>query len=109
MTGTPVARPVPDGQSARIIQLQDQPEHLQRPLAYSRYYQIAHRWRRARAFGTFVLAAAGPILALLIPATSELVAAISAGWLVLGRTLLGWLEQRSTLEASRVQESYDTN
>jgi hypothetical protein len=109
MTGTPLARPVPAGQSARITQRQDQPEHLQRLLAYSRYYQVAHRWRRARAFGTFVLAAAGPILALFIPATSELVAAISAGWLVLGRTVLGWLEQRSTLEAARVQELYDTN
>ena len=108
MTRTPVSRPVPDGESARIKQRQDQAEHLQRLLAYSRYYQVAHRWRRARALGTFVLAAAGPILALFIPATSEIVAAISAGWLVLGRTLLTWMEQRSTLDAVRVHELYDT-
>jgi hypothetical protein len=109
MIGLPADRPVPTGASARITQRQDEPEHLQRLLAYSRYYQVAHRWRRARAIGTFVLAAAGPMLALFIPATSELVAAISAGWLVLGRTLLTWMEQRTTLEAARVQELYDTS
>lgn len=109
MTRTPAARPVPDGQFAQITQRQDQPEHLQRLLAYSRCYQVAHRWRRARALGTFVLAGAGPMLALLIPATSDLVAAVSAGWLVLGRTLLTWMEQRSTREAARVHELYDAN
>jgi predicted pore-forming effector associated with SMODS systems len=110
MTGTPrSSRPVPDGQSAQITRRQDQPEHLQRLLAYSRYYQVAHRWRRARTLGTFVLALAGPILAIFVPATSDLVAAISAGWLVLGRTLLTWLEQRTALEAVRVQELYDTS
>jgi hypothetical protein len=51
---------------------------------------------------------AGPILALFLPGSGELVAAISAGWLVLGRTLVIWMEQRTTLEAARVQELYDT-
>jgi hypothetical protein len=109
VSGDPAAPPVPPGRSARITQRQDKPEHLQRLLAYSRYYQVAHRWRRARAFGTFVLAAIGPVISLFIPATTDLVAAISAGWLVLGRTLLTWMEQRSTLDAVRVQELYDTN
>ncbi len=109
MSGVPTARPVPEGQSARITRRQDNPEHLQRLLAYSHYYQVAHRWRRARALGTFVLAAIGPVISLFIPATTDLVAAISAGWLVLGRTLLTWLEQRSTLDAVRAQELYDTN
>jgi hypothetical protein len=101
MTGEPVARPVPEGQSARIKQRQDEPEHLQRLLAYSRYYQVAHRWRRIRAVG--------PFIALFIHGTSDLVAAISAGWLVLGRTVLTWMEQRGTLEAVRVQELYDAD
>lgn len=110
MTSQPIppVRPVPPGQSARITQRQDEPEHLQRLLAYSRYYQIAHRWRRTRAFGTFVLASVGPVISLFLPATTDLVAAISAGWLVLGRTLLTVMEQRSTLDAVRVHELYDT-
>jgi hypothetical protein len=109
MTDTSAAHPVQPGQSARITQRQDSPEHLQRLLAYSYHYRVAHRWRRARALGTFVLAAAGPILSLFIPATSDVVAAISAGWLVLGRTLLNEMERRSTLEAVRVQEMYDNS
>lgn len=104
-----LTRAVLSGQSARITKRQDDAEHLHRLLAYSRYYRIAHRWRRARAFGTFVLASVGPMISLFIPATTDLVAAISAGWLVLGRTLLTVMEQRCTLEAARVQELYDTH
>jgi predicted pore-forming effector associated with SMODS systems len=48
------------------------------------------------------------VISLFIPATTDLVAAVSAGWLVLGRTLLTVMEQRSTLAAVRVQELYDT-
>jgi hypothetical protein len=109
MTNKSAPRPVPPGESARITQRQNEAEHLQRLRAYSRYYQIAHRWRRARALGTVGLASVGPILAFAIPATSELVAAVSAGWLVLGRTLLTWLEQRTTLDAVRIQELFDTS
>lgn len=99
---------MPEGEPAHITERQDQPEHMRRLLAYSHYYERAHWWRRGRALGTFVLAAAGPILAVFVPSTTDGVAAISSGWLVLGRTLLTWLEQRSTLEAVRVQELYDT-
>ncbi|WP_221327004.1 S-4TM family putative pore-forming effector [Actinoplanes sp. L3-i22] len=100
---------MPEGSSARITQRQDESQHLDRLLAYSRDFQIAHRWRRARALGTFALAAVGPFISLFFPATTDLVAAISAGWLVLGRTLLTGMEQRATQHAARVQELYDTN
>lgn len=108
MTNQPNTRPVPNGESAKITERQDQPEHLQKLLAYSRRYHVAQQWGTARAFGAFVLAAAGPVMSLLIPSTSELVAAVGAGWLVLGRTLLTWMEQRTTLDAARIQELYDT-
>lgn len=106
MTTSP--RPVRVGASARIKQRQDQPEHLQRLLAYSYLYRTAQRWHRARAFGTFVLATVAPIVSLLVPSTSDILAAISAGWLVAGRTILSWLEEHGTLRAVRVQELYDT-
>ncbi len=108
MTTDPSLRPVPVGASARITERQDQPEHLHRLLAYSHLYRTAQWWRRARAAGTFALATIAPLVALLIPATTDILAAISAGWLVVGRTVLTWLEQRSTLQAVRVQELYDT-
>lgn len=102
------ARPVPTGQSARITERQDEPQHLHRLLAYSYYYRAGQWWRRLRAAGTFVLATVGPILAVYMPASTETVAAFGAGWLVIGRTLLTWLEQRNTLQAVRIQELYDT-
>jgi SMODS-associating 4TM effector domain len=105
---TTAARPVPAGSSARIKQGQDQPAHLQRLLAYSYLYRVAQRWRRARTLGTFALATVAPIVSLLIPSTSDILAAVSAGWLVAGRTVLSWLEEHGTLKAVAVQELYDT-
>jgi hypothetical protein len=105
---TTLPRPVPAGSSARIKQRQDQPQHLQRLLAYSHLYRTAQRWRRIRAFGTFVLATVAPIVALLVPPSSDILAAIAAAWLVAGRTVLSWLEEHGILYAVRVQELYDT-
>ena len=105
---TTVPRRVPHGSPARIRERQDQPEHLQRLLAYSHQYRIAQRWHRARAFGTFLLATVAPIISLLVPSTSDILAAVAAGWLVAGRTVLSWLEEHQTLLAVRVQELYDT-
>jgi hypothetical protein len=105
---TTASRPVPPGSAARIRERQDQPEHLQRLLAYSHLYRIAQRWHRARAFGTLLLATVAPIISLLFPSTSDILAAVSAGWLVAGRTILSWLEEHQTQLAVRVQELYDT-
>ena len=105
---TTLPRPVPSGSSARIKQRQDRPEHLQRLMAYSHLYRTAQRWHRARAFGTFVLATVAPIVSLLVPSTSDILAAIAAGWLVVGRTILSWLEEHGILHAVSVQELYDT-
>jgi len=105
---TTMSRPVPAGYPARIRERQDQPQHLQRLLAYSHLYRIAQRWHRTRAFGTFLLATVAPIISLLVPSTSDILAAVSAGWLVAGRTALSWLEEHETLLAVRVQELYDT-
>jgi len=105
---TAPTRPVPVGCSARIKQRQDEPQHLRRLLAYSHLYRVAQRWHRIRAFGTFVLATVAPIVALLVPPSSDIIAAIAAAWLVAGRTVLSWLEEHSILRAVRVQELYDT-
>ncbi len=105
---TTVPRPVPAGSSAQIKQRQDEPQHLQRLLAYSHLYRTAQRWHRIRAFGTFVLATVAPIVALLVPPSSDILAAIAAAWLVAGRTVLSWLEEHAILHAVRVQELYDT-
>lgn len=108
MSAGPAPRPVSAGDSARITQRQDEPEHLQRLLAYSHLYKTAQWWRRIRSAGTFTLAIAAPLVALAIPATTDTLAAISAGWLVLGRTVLTGLERRDINKAVRAHELYDT-
>jgi hypothetical protein len=105
---TLTSRPVPVGSTGRIRERQDQPEHLRRLLAYSYLYAVAQRWHRAGALGTILLATAAPIVSLLFPFTSDILAAVSAGWLVAGRTVLSWLEDHQKLIAARVQELYDT-
>lgn len=92
-------RPVPAGSSARIKQRQDKPQHLRRLLSYSHLYRTAQRWHRIRAFGTFVLATVAPIVALLVPPSSDILAAIAAAWLVAGRTVLSWLEEHGIQHA----------
>lgn len=108
MTAASAPRPVPRGKSANITQRQDEPAHLQRLRAYSYLYQTAQWWRRIRATGTFTLAVAAPLIALAVPPTAETLAAISAGWLVLGRTVLTGLERRDIGKAIRAHELYDT-
>jgi SMODS-associating 4TM effector domain len=106
---TQVPRPVPFGAPGRIRERQDQPQHLRRLLACSYLYAVARRWHRAGAVGTFLLATAAPIISLLVPSTTDILAAVSAGWLVAGRTVLSWLEQHQKLLAASVQELYDTS
>lgn len=99
---------IPPTAPSGIAERQNQPAHMQRLLAYSHLYAVAQRSRRARAFGTLLLAAVAPIVVIFLPSASDLLAAISAGWLVLGRTVLAWLEEHAVLEAVRVHELYDT-
>jgi hypothetical protein len=108
VTGVPAPRPILLGESANITERQDEPDHLQRLRAYSHLYQTAQWWRRIRATGTFALAIAAPLIALAVPSTAETLAAISAGWLVLGRTVLTGLERRDIGKAVGVHELYDT-
>lgn len=105
---TSPARPVPSGQSADIPRRQNQPDHLARLRAYSRLYTVAQRWRRVRVSGTLTLAVTGPVLALGGVDTKGVLGAISAAWLLLGRTVLTALEQRARTQAVSVHELYDT-
>ncbi|MFJ8138319.1 S-4TM family putative pore-forming effector [Streptomyces sp. NPDC096013] len=100
--------PVPPGASARIKERQDQPEHLNRLLAYSHLYKTAMWWRRLRTWGNVLLALTAPLFAVFLPAGASTRGAIAAAWLVLGKTVLKGLEASATLRAANIQELYDT-
>ncbi|MEY9912817.1 hypothetical protein ABIA35_009084 [Catenulispora sp. MAP12-49] len=100
--------PVSPGQGADISTRQNEPDHLRRLCAYSHLYNAAQRWRRLRATGTLALASVAPVLAVFVPSYTDILAAVSAGWLVIGRTVLTRLEQHARGDAVRAHELYDT-
>ncbi|ACU75758.1 hypothetical protein Caci_6925 [Catenulispora acidiphila DSM 44928] len=101
-------RPVPVGAGADIRTRQDEIEHLRRLRAYSHMYNSAQMWRRLRAAGTLALALIAPVVAVFVPSSTDTLAAVGAGWLVIGRTVLTRLEQHARGDAVRAHELYDT-
>ena len=91
-----------------ITERQNDSAHLSRLLAYSHEYRVARRWRTVRMAGTLLLALASPVVVILWPEGSDLLAAIAAAWLVVGRTALTRFEDHRIDQAARVQELYDT-
>jgi hypothetical protein len=87
---------------------QNEAAHMQRLLAYSYRYKVAQRWRVARLVGTLAFAGVAPFLALGAGrAEADLIAAVSAGWLVVGRTVLQRLERAHYVRAVATHELYD--
>jgi hypothetical protein len=109
VTASPTAlAPAAVGQPSNLGARQNEPAHLERLRAYSYRYRVAQRWRSLRLSGTLVFAAVAPIIAWRADKNvSDALAAIAAGWLVLGRTSLQHLERRAYLRAVRQQELYD--
>jgi hypothetical protein len=101
MPGTP-------GAPSDITTRQREKEHLRRLVAYARHYDLAQRWRVARMLSTLILAGVAPFIAYFYPVTSGLLAAVAAGWLVIGRTVLSHFEDKHTGTAVSIQELYDT-
>lgn len=96
------------GDPSTLKSRQNEAEHMQRLLAYSYRYKVAQRWRVARLVGTLAFAGVAPFLALGAGrAEADLIAAVSAGWLVVGRTVLHRLERAHYARAVATQEHYD--
>jgi hypothetical protein len=71
------------------------------------YYIRAKRVHFLRVVGTLVFALLAPVLVFWEPAWGDGVAAIAGAWVLLGRTLLSWLEDRFVLRAVTIQEQFD--
>lgn len=109
MTTKPAAlKPAAVGRASNLLARQNESAHLERLRAYSYRYKVAQRWRTLRLLGTLVFAAIAPVIAWRADkGVSDVLAAVAAGWLVLGRTALEQLERRAYLRAVRQQELYD--
>lgn len=91
-----------------ITELQDDPVHKRRLLAYSHDYGVAALWRRARIAGSAMLAAATFVFAVGETGNPPVLGAVAALYLVLARTALTAAEARARRRAAQVQERYDT-
>lgn len=76
--------------------------------AWLRRFRIAQRWRRARLAGTMMLSLAAPAVVLIDAGARPLLGAIAGAWVLLARTALTFLEQRSRRKGAAIQEVFDT-
>lgn len=91
-----------------IFERQNEPQALDLAKAFRRRYAVARRWRLLRVGTGFLIGTVGALLALLEPSTEEYVSAIAAAWIVFGRTVLDWYEQRQRCCGALAQELFDT-
>lgn len=104
---TPPSGYTPPSTGATLLRRQDEVDALRFLIAQKRMYSSAKRWLNIRWFGMFVIGLAAPIAAVIWPQSAVIVGSIAGSWLFIGRTLLMFLQKRSTERAAAVQEQFD--
>ncbi|WP_067872540.1 S-4TM family putative pore-forming effector [Agromyces aureus] len=97
----------PPASGATLLRRQENVDALRLLIAQKRLYSRAKRWVAIRWFGMLVIGLAAPIVAVVWPQSSVVVASIAGAWLFLGRTLLMRAQKESTEQAAAVQEQFD--
>lgn len=75
--------------------------------ADTRFYLRAKRLHALRIAGTLILALLAPVLIFWIPSWGDFVGALAGAWVLIGRTVLSWLEDRAVFKAVTIQEQFD--
>jgi hypothetical protein len=71
------------------------------------FYVRAKRLHALRLAGTLVLALLAPVIVFWKPGWGDVVGALAGAWVLLGRTVLSWFEDRSVQKAVTIQEQFD--
>lgn len=71
------------------------------------FYVRAKRFHALRVAGTLVLALLAPVLLFWKPDWGDIVGALAGAWVLVGRTVLSWFEDRSVKKAVTIQEQFD--
>lgn len=77
--------------------------------AFTWYYLQAKRWHAGRVTGTLFFALAAPIVLFRYPGVADWVGALAGVWVLAGRTILSWLEERLICKAVTIQEEFDVD
>lgn len=75
--------------------------------ADTRFYVRAKRFHALRVTGTLVLALLAPVILFWKPGWGDVVGALAGAWVLVGRTVLSWFEDRSVQNAVTIQEQFD--
>lgn len=102
MTATPA---VPAHQPITVRQNSDHSMELLR--ADTWYYLRAKRWHALRMAGMLLLALAAPVLLFWKPSWADWIGALAGLWVLLGRTVLSWVDERNVRKAVTIQEEFD--
>lgn len=95
------------GDQVPIPQRQDEDAFVTLRAAARTTHDTADRIRLAQNFGTIALAILAPVLAVLWPKASNILAITAAVWLISGRTWIRALHQQRHLQGVKYQELYD--
>lgn len=104
MTATPDYSPPTSG---TIKSRQNDTDALRLLIAQRRLYRRAKRWLSVRWIGMVIIGIGAPVVAVLWPPLAVASGAVAGAWLVLGRTLLLFLQGALTAKAASVQEQFD--
>ena len=90
-----------------ISEQQNTPESLQLLRADTRLYVRAKRWHALNLAGTLLLALFAPVILFWEPGWGDVVGALAGAWVLVGRTVFSWFEDRSIQKAVTIQEQFD--
>jgi len=91
-----------------ISERQNSDESMELLRADSWFYLRAKFWHAVRLAGTLILALLVPVIVFYKPGWGDLLGALAGVWVLVGRTILIWLEDRSVRMAVTIQEQFDT-
>src|SRR5664280_785514 len=102
-----VAVTSPETAHCPLSERQNSESSLELLRADSRFYLRAKRLHALRVAGTLVLALLAPVLLFWKPGWADFVGALAGAWVLVGRTVLSWFEDRSVVKAVTIQEQFD--
>jgi hypothetical protein len=90
-----------------ISERQNSTESITLLRADTRFYLRAKRLHALRVAGTLILALLAPVILFWKPGWGDVVGALAGAWVLVGRTILSWFEDRSVKKAVTIQEQFD--
>lgn len=90
-----------------ISERQNSTQSMELLRAFTWFYLRAKRWHAYKVIGMLLFALASPLVLFWIPSMSQWIGALAGAWVLVGRTLLTWLNEEDVNKAAKIQEQFD--